>query len=219
MKGPLITAAAFLTGVAALVATVVPGVDAAKPTPGTLTIGANATTVKFGGSVTLSGKLTDARVSGRTVRVEQDPFPVGSFDSAGSATTNASGDWALGVKPTANTRYRAGVGKVDSPTVDVLVRPSLTLKLSDRTPRAGRKVRFSGQVCPEHDTVAIKLQRRAKSGWRTVASPVLADVPGVACSSFARRLRVRRDGAYRARFLGDADHAAGNSRVRRANGH
>jgi hypothetical protein len=27
---------------------------------------------------------------------------------------------------------------------------------------------------------------------------------------------VRRSGAYRARFQGDADHAAGNSRVRRA---
>ena len=175
--------------------------------------------MKWGGSVTLSGKLTGAKINGRNVRVEQDPFPVGGFDNAGSATTNASGDWSLVVKPTSTTRYRAGVGKADSPALDVLVRPSLTLKLSDRTPRRGQKVRFSGQVCPEHDTVGIQLQRRSKSGWRTVASPVLADVPGAPCSSFARRLRVRRDGAYRVRFPGDADHAAGNSRVRRANAH
>jgi hypothetical protein len=220
MKGALITAAAFATGVAALISTVVPGVDAAKPTPATLSISANPAAVKTGGSVTLSGKLTGSNVASRNVRVEQDVFPLGGgFDNAGSATTNATGDWSLVVKPTANTRFRAGSGKADSPTLDVMVRPSVTLKLSDRTPRRGRKVRFSGQVCPEHDTVAIALQRRTKSGWRTVASPVLADVPGATCSSFARRLRVRRSGAYRARFPGDADHAAGNSRVRRARVH
>jgi hypothetical protein len=220
MKGALITAAAFAAGVAALVATVVPGVDAAKPTPATLSISASAAAVKTGGSITLSGKLTGSNVAGRNVRVEQDSFPLGGgFDNAGSATTNAAGDWSLAVKPTANTRYRAGVGKTDSPTLDVMVRPSVTLKLSDRTPRRGQKVRFFGQVCPEHDTVAIVLQRRTKSGWRTVAGPVLADVPGAACSSFSRRLRVRRDGAYRAHFPGDADHAAGNSRVRSATVH
>ena len=218
MKRTFITTAAFLAGVGALVATVIPA-NAAKPTPGALTIAADDANVKFGGSVTLSGKLTGSNVSGRSVRVEQDPFPLGSFDNAGTATTNAAGDWSLVLKPTANTRYRANVGKTDSPTVDVLVRPAVTLKLSDRTPRRGQKVRFSGQVCPEHDSVAIVLQRRTKSGWRKVASPVLADVPGAGCSSFSRRLRVRRDGAYRARFPGDADHAAGNSRVRRAHVH
>ena len=199
-------------------ATVIPA-DAAKPSPGALSIGADHSSVKWGAAVTLGGKLTGSNVSGRNVRVEQDPFPLGSFDNAGSATTNASGDWSLVLKPTANTRYRASVGKTDSPTVDVLVRPAVTLKLSDRTPRRGQRVRFSGQLCPEHDNVAIVLQRRAKDGWRRVARPVLADVPGAGCSSFARRLRVRRDGAYRARFPGDADHAAAGSRVRRARVH
>ena len=219
MKGNIITSVALLAGVAALIAIVVPGAGAQPNRGGALTIGANPTEIKVGGSVTLSGKLTGSNVSGRNVRVEQDPYPLGSFDSAGNAETNATGDWSLVVKPTANTRYRARSGNVDSATVDVLVRPSVTLRLSDRTPRRGQRVRFSGRVCPEHDTVAIKLQRRTKSGWRTLASPVLADLPGTTCSKFARRLRVRRDGAYRARFVGDADHAAGNSRVRRARVH
>jgi hypothetical protein len=120
------------------------------------------------------------------------------------------------VKPTANTRFQARSGKADSPAVDVMVRPAITLKLSDRTPKSGQRVRFSGTLCPEHDAVAIALQRRGPRGWRTVAKPVLADVVGATCSSYARSLRVRRNGAYRARFLGDADHVAGNSRVRRA---
>src|SRR3954454_1812212 len=118
MKRTLITIAAFLAGVAALVATVMPA-DAAKPTPGTLSIGADHSAVKWGATVTLSGKLTGGNVSGKNVRVEQDPFPLGSFDNAGSATTNATGDWSLVLKPTANTRYRAGAGKTDSPAIDV----------------------------------------------------------------------------------------------------
>jgi hypothetical protein len=169
--------------------------------------------------VTLSGKLVGAKVDAKSVTVRQDPFPIDGFANAGSATTNATGDWSLALKPSANTRYQAHSGKADSPAVDVMVRPAVSLKLSDRTPKRGTRVRFSGMLCPEHDGVAIALQRRTATGWHTVAKPVLKDVAGATCSSYAKRLRVRRDSAYRARFLGDADHAAGNSRVRRAQVH
>jgi hypothetical protein len=185
----------------------------------TLTLTANPTSIKFGASITLSGKLTGPNVDGRSVRIEQDPFPVDSFDNLGSATTNTTGDWSFIVKPAVNTRYRASVGNTDSAAVDVTVRPAVSLRLSDRTPASGQRVRFSGRVCPEHDTVAIALQRRTSSGWKTVASPVLADIPGKPCSSYSVRKRVRRSSSYRARFLGDADNAPSNSRVKRARVH
>ena len=200
---------------AAIAALVAPSAQGA-PAPQTLSMSASAATVKFGGSVTLSGKLAGGKFDAKNVTVRQDPFPVDGFANAGSATTNATGDWALGVKPSANTRYQARSGKADGPALDVMVRPAITLKLSDRTPKRGQRVSFSGTLCPEHDGVAITLQRRGAKGWRTVAKPVLSDVVGATCSSYARSLRVRRNGAYRARFLGDADHVAGNSRVRRA---
>ena len=187
--------------------------------PRNVTIGATPTTVKFGGTVTLSGKLSGANNAGRTVNVEQDPFPVDTFTDAGSATTNATGDWTFAHKPSANTRYRARSGSAESQTVDVLVRPAITLKLSDRTPARGQRVRFSGRLCPEHDGVEIALQRRFGKTWRTLRKPVLKDIAGSPCSSYAKRLRVRRNSAYRTRFLGDADHVAGNSRVRRARVH
>ena len=193
--------------------------EAAKPAPGTLTIAADHASVKFGAGVNLSGKLGGSNVSGRSVRVQEDVYPLSAFSNTGSATTNATGDWTLAVKPTANTRYRANSGKVDSPTVDVMVRPAITLKLSDRTPRRGQRVRFSGQLCPEHDTVAIELQRKTSSGWKKVASPVLADIPGGTCSKYSVSKRVRRSGSYRAHFNADADHAAGNSTRRRATVH
>lgn len=212
MKRTLVIAAAGLVALAA------PALGA-KPEAKNLTISAAPTTVKFGGSVTLSGKLAGANNAGRNVTVEQDVYPLDTFTNAGSATTNATGDWSLAQKPTANTRYRARSGNAESTTVDVMVRPAITLKLSDSTPRAGQRVRFFGKLCPEHDTVAVALQRRFGKTWRTIRKPVLADVPNSTCSSYSKRVRVSRDGAYRVRFLGDADHVAGNSRVKRADAH
>ena len=58
-------------------------------------MGASATTVKFGGSVTLSGKLAGGKFDAKNVTVRQDPFPIDGFANAGSATTNATGDWSL----------------------------------------------------------------------------------------------------------------------------
>jgi hypothetical protein len=212
MKRTLLIAAAGLVALAA------PALGA-KPEAKNLTIDATPTTIKYGGTVVLTGKLTGANNAGRSVTIEQDVYPLDTFTNAGTATTTATGDWTFGHKPTANTRYRARSGNAESKTVDVMVRPAITLKLSDRTPAAGQRVRFSGRLCPEHDGVAVALQRRFGKVWRTIRKPVLKDVPNTTCSSYSKRVRVRRDGAYRVRFLGDADHVAGNSRVKRADAH
>lgn len=186
---------------------------------GNITIAASATTIKFGRTVTLSGKLTGQNNAGRTVTIHHDPFPVDAFTDAGTATTSATGDWTFAHKPAANTRYRARSGSAESQNQDVMVRPAITLRLSDRTPAVGQRVRFSGRLCPEHDGTAVALQRRFGKTWRTVRTTTLKDIAGSTCSSYARRLRVRRDSAFRVRFLGDADHVPGNSRVRRADAH
>jgi hypothetical protein len=204
---------------AAALAAVVSTAYGQKPEPKNITIDATPTTVKFGGAVTLTGKLTGQNNSGRPVTVQHDPFPIDTFSNAGTATTNASGDWSLILKPDRNTRYQARSGNADSKTVDVMVRPAISLRLSDRTPAAGTRVTFSGRLCPEHDGVRVALQRRFGTKWRTLRNPLLKDVPGSECSSYSRGLRPRRDGAFRIRFRGDADHVAGNSRVRRVNVH
>ncbi|MFL5980948.1 MAG: hypothetical protein ACJ74R_04490 [Gaiellaceae bacterium] len=204
----------ILIAVAVLVAAAVPAAQAAQPAPKNITIGATPTTIKFGNSATLSGKLTGANNGNRPVTIREDPFPFDTFAPAGTTTTNTSGEWTFGVKPTANTRYQARSGNADSKTVDVLVRPAIRLRLSDRTPAKGQLVRFFGRLCPEHDGLHVALQRRFGQQWRTLRKPELKDIPGSTCSKYSKRLRVRRDGRYRTRFLGDADHTAGNSRVR-----
>jgi hypothetical protein len=210
----------FVIATAALLSLAAPAAATHRPGHGearNITISAAPTTVKFGGSVALSGKLTGSNNAGRPVNIEQDVFPVDAFTDAGSVTTNATGDWTFAHTPAANTRYRARSGNAESQNVDVMVRPAIRLRLSDRTPNPGQRVRFFGRLCPEHDGVRIALQRRFGKTWRTLRRPTLKDVAGSTCSSYSQRLRVRRDGAYRTRFLGDADHVAGNSRARRAN--
>jgi hypothetical protein len=188
--------------------------------PKNLTIGPNAAEVKFGGTVSLSGKLTGQNNSGRDVTVERDPFPYATFEPAGTTQTNASGEWSFADKPSVNTRYRASSAPAESKTVQVNVRPAISLSLSDRTPAVGQRVRFSGRLCPEHDGTAVALQRRvAPNQWRTLRTLVLKDIPGETCSSYARALRPRRTRAYRVHFKGDQEHVAGNSPVRVARVH
>ena len=184
---------------------------------GNLTLGAQPKTVAFGRTVALSGKLTGANNSGRQVTLRSDPFPFDSFDNAGTATTNAQGDYTFSQKPTLNTRYQTRSGNEESAIVTVLVRPTVGLRLSDPTPRRGQRVRFSGRVCPEHDGSRVAIQRRTRTGFRTVARATLQDIPGSTCSRYRRGLRVFRDGTYRAVIRAHADHATGISPRRRAN--
>jgi hypothetical protein len=205
----------------ALAALAVPAAYAAKPEARNLTINATPTIVKFGGAVTLSGKLNGANNASRPVSVEKDQFPFDTFVSAGApVTTNAQGEWTFSDKPEANTRYRARSGNAESRVVDVGVRPAISLALSDYTPRVGQIVRFFGRFCPEHDGIRVALQRRiAPNQWRTLRRPMLKDIPGETCSSYSKRLAVRRDGRYRVHFFGTADLTEGNSRSRFANAH
>ena len=188
------------------------------PDNGKLSIDATSP-VTWGRSTTVTGKLTGTNPnSGVTVDLEADPFP---FEDTGFArvaggTTDANGDYRLVAKPTSHTRYRV-VAKasptVTSPLSTVLVRIRVKLAVSESTPRAGRLVRFSGTACPEHDGKVAAIQRRTSTGsYRTVARATLADTGG-ACSSYVRRVRIRRDGVYRVRVpSADADHSTGTSR-------
>jgi hypothetical protein len=87
----------------------------------------------------------------------------------------------------------------------------VVLRVSDRTPRAGQRVRFYGTAAPQHDGRTVRLQRQTSTGsWTTVARTSLRDA-GDERSSFSHRMRVRRDGVYRARVYRDANHATGTS--------
>ena len=199
----------------------------AGPNDNVLTIAANPRTVTFGRATTLTGRLTGPDFAGTEVRIEQTPFPfTAPFARIGTTTTDAAGNYTFAATPQVNTRYQAEARTrppVRSATVQVNVRPRVTLRLSDRTPRRGQRVRFSGTVTPGHDGKVVLIQRRTRTGWRTVSTPLLrpaTPVNGVARSRYAKRFRVRRSAYYRTVFRpGDGDHVRGKSRRKRARVH
>jgi hypothetical protein len=200
------------------------------PAPGApqgnaITIAARPKTVTFGRPTTIAGQLTGPGNAGVEVTLEEDPFPfTGGFKATNvKATTSATGAYSLAVTPSVNTRYRV-VAKtrppVTSPEVLVNVRLRVTLRLSDRTPSRGERVRFSGTVTPGHDGKIARIQRRFSTGWRTVARATLrtaTPLNGVTRSKYSRRIRVNRSGTYRVRVTpADGDHVRGTSARKRA---
>ena len=215
----------------------VPGADMTftTPAPGaatqTLTIAASPHDVTFTRSTTISGQLSGPNNAGVVVTLEQNPAPyTGGFKPTGvKATTSATGAYSMVVTPTTNTRYRVVLDAkpkpaATSPEILVRVRVRVAFRVSDSTPRAGQRVRFSGTVIPAHDGKVARIQRRTSTGaWRTVATATLVaatPVNGVARSKYSKRVRVRRSGTYRVRVApADGDHIAGTSVRRRLTTH
>jgi hypothetical protein len=198
---------------------------AAKPGGGnatnTVSIAAAPTTLTFSRAATISGQVTGAGNAGIRVTLEEDPFPFGDGfkNTTTTATTTATGSYTLAVVPGVNTHYRVSAKTkpdVTSSEVAVNVRPKVSLSVGDSTPKSGSLVRFSGFVLPGHDGKTIRIQKRTSSGgYKTVASTTLVAttaVNGVTRSKYAKRIRVRANGVYRASVTpGDGDHAAGVS--------
>lgn len=205
-----------------LVCVAIPAAVTAQKPPkqaGHLSLSAAPSPVKFGASVTLSGNLTGPNKPGKAVTLSEDPFPDDAFAKVGTATVDAQGNYSFARSPTVNTRYRARQGGLESEILAVTVSPRVSLRVGDRTPAAGKRIRFSGRICPQHDGTSLAIQRRkAPKQWRTVRRVITAGA-SEGCSTYSRRVRVRRDSIYRTFFSADADHAASSSRARRINVH
>jgi hypothetical protein len=221
MKRILISLAILLPVVAVSLAG---GAAPAQPPPkaGKLTMSADPTSITYGRATTITGKLRETPLrSNVPVTLEDNPAPyTRGFDIVEATTTDKNGDYTFSdVRPLLNTRYRtiATAALAESDALLVQVRIKVGLRLDDRTPRKGQRVRFYGTAAPDHDGREVFIQRRTRTGrWRTLARTVLKDA-GTEFSQFSKRIRVRRDGSYRARVFHDSDHADGTSRRKRAN--
>jgi len=183
-----------------------------------LTLAAAPNPVVFTKPIVLSGGLggTNAR-AGIAVRFEQDQTrPYGdSYKPTGLvATTTKNGSYSFPLKPVKNTQYRAvaqASPPVTSPPRLVTVRPLVGLRVSTRTPSAGRSVRFSGIVLPVRTGTALVQRRGSTGSFVTVARAALTGSgPG---SAYTVRARVRRSGEYRVKVPGNQEFVNGLSRT------
>ena len=205
--------AATILAAAAALAIASEGEAQKPPKPGSTTLKASAQQVTFSTPVALTGKVKGAKEP-MTVTLERRAANATAFTAAGTATTDANGDFSFADRPSKSSVYRVIAGTATSPDVAVAVAPLVGLKVGDATPRKGQRVRFKGTVRPQHDGTRVAIQRKNADGtWTTVRSPLLRDA-GSAYSRYSKRIKIRRSGTYRTVIAAHADHAEGVSRER-----
>ena len=213
---------------ASLLAFAVVAPVAAQKGSNAVTIAAKPTQVVFGKPTVISGQVTGTGNAGVSVELEGVGAPyTGGYSNVGTPVmTDANGAYSFTVTPQLSTRYRA-VAKasptVRSAEVTVPVALKVGMRVSDRTPARGQRVRFRGSVWPAHDGKTASLQRRTSSGFKTVSTSTLVaatPVNGVTRSAYSFARKIRRTGRYRVVVAsGDADHVDGRSRTRRVRVH
>jgi hypothetical protein len=134
-----------------------------------VTISTSRPSVVYGGSVTLSGKVSDS-TTGQTVDVLAKPFDASSFSKLASATTSGGGQWRQDVKPTAETSYETTWTTATSSAVTVKVRPMITLSLVSRVSGT-----FSTKVTAARSFAGkfVLVQRLSSTGVVTVKKVTL----------------------------------------------
>ena len=155
--------------VLAVLATTLGGAVAAAAPRQSVTISLSRPSVVYGGSVTLSGKVSNSK-AGETVDVLAEAYGASSFSSLGTAGTTAGGKWTDVVNPTIETAYHATWKSATSSTVTVKVRPMITLTLINlSTGRFSTKVTaaraFAGKF--------VLVQRLSSTGVKTLKKVTL----------------------------------------------
>jgi hypothetical protein len=192
------------------------------PAAATLTLAASPTSILYGGSVQLSGRLRQANtaegIAGDPLALERRPKGRSGWTALATVTTASDGslDPTQAVTPQANTDYRLRhaatpfYGASTSRTVTVLVGVRLTAR-SNRTSMAlGRTATISGQVTPAHRGQPIRLQQKHGRSWHTAQAKTL---PASGRYSFALRPGATGTSWWRVHKVSDTDHIGAISRT------
>jgi len=148
----------------ALAAFTVVGIAAAGK-PAAVSISAAKPAVVFGGSVKLSGTVSNHQ-AGQHVLVLGAPYGT-TFTEVSATDTTAKGAWSYMASPQIETSYKAAWNAVMSRAVTIKVRPRIRLALSSRTARRGTfTVEVDGNRAFSGKYVLV--QRLTPSGARTL---------------------------------------------------
>lgn len=172
--------------------------SAAKPA--VVTISPARPTVVYGGSVKLSGTVSNHQ-AGELVTVLGRQYGTTAFSQLNVATTTAKGAWSYMASPLIQTSYEARWGAATSRMVEVKVRPRITLSLQSRTATRGT---FSVEVDGNRPFTGkrVLVQRLTTTGPATVKSVKLD-----AASSATFTLRLPKHNA-RVRVVMSSSQAA-----------
>jgi predicted GH43/DUF377 family glycosyl hydrolase len=170
---------------------------AQPPPPPVLTLGTATALITFGQQATLTGNLSQAGAPLGSSTVSVSP--------AGTATTDAAGNYSLAVSPASTTTYTATfTGVATPPTVTVSVAPAVTLKAR----RKGTKAVFSGTLGPSQPGHPVEIQRLVSGAWKPFATTAATSTSGI---SLSKKIKTCGKYTFKAVVPADAGHVAGES--------
>lgn len=177
-------------------------VKAAAPSRVTLSLNANASVVRYGGSLTLGGALSSARAGVRLDVLAQE-CGSGGAKRVTTVTTVNGGAFSVTTQPTKTLVYSVRTGKTESSKVTVRVRPQVVLSKIK-----ARKFRVRAYAADSLVGHSVVFQRyvAARKRWSTVKRVVLAvratsvaPLQGTVVSSVSFGARLKR--GYRVRAV------------------
>jgi type VII secretion-associated serine protease mycosin len=178
------------------------------------TVTANTTAIYYGGSVTLSGRVTrvdtKAPLAGALVSLYGRTKNSSSWREITRVTTSATGTYSVAYKPTVSTvfawGYKGSPDLLGSQTgnLTVEVRPTITANLSPTTFKLGGTTAFYGYLRPQHVGQTVYLQRSVGSSWTNITTTKLNSTGNY---GFAIKPTARGSYTYRVVWLADGDHA------------
>jgi hypothetical protein len=196
--------AAALVALATLAAAV-PSIASADP-PTRITIVASFDPIRIGENAFVNGQLLGAGQAGQIVALEQSPPPFTTWTPVAEAITDWAGYYSFKLHPAQTMEYRTSSQGLQSERV---VQVAVTPRIAFKATFTGRSsIRFSGTFAPALPGQVIAVQRRVRSGWRTVATVRLRSG-----RSFEGRMRARRSTTLRASFVSDGAHLSTHSRT------
>jgi hypothetical protein len=181
-------------------------------------------TIDFGENAFISGQMRrvlgpdvpSEPYTGRTITLQQSPFPFLVWTPVATDVTDHEGYYAFERRPIVNTKYRT---VSDNPALMsaekvVRVRFRLKVRVSDTTPAKGERVEFSGSVVPAHPGGTVYVQHLlGLNFWQTVTRTEL-HAKNASTSVFRRHVRIRHNGVFRVKVESDGAHLAVNSAPR-----
>jgi hypothetical protein len=157
--------------------------------------------VPWGGTVSVSGSVAGAGVTGMSVALEASSFPYSAgFAPVATARVNGAGDFRFDAqRPLLATRYRAIAGTtapVVSGQVESLVRASVGIR---RTSRKRRTLVLAGRISPGLPDGRATLQRRTRNGGWALVRRRAVRTPDSSTSSYRFKVwrKQRRNVVYR----------------------
>jgi plastocyanin len=136
----------------------------AAPAPVSVSASASRSSVVYGGSLTISGKVSSG-LAGQSVTLTADEAGSSkAIQTVDTATTTAGGAYSFTVSPTIRTTYKVESGTSSSSAVTVLVAPRVTLVRNSHgifTTRAVSDLNYAGHF-------VLFQGLRSNGTWRTV---------------------------------------------------